>query len=288
MKSKVKSIIYVLSCVLLWSLIPVVSKIGQTNLDNHQFLFWSSVISLLIFIVLILIQNKTKDLYRLKYKGWIKGISLGFLGTYLYYILLYYGYAKAKGIEVLIIQYSWPIFVILLSVIILKEKIDISKIISIVLGFAGVFLVLTKGDLSKLHLDNIEVDIIVVIAAFIFGLFSVLSKKVTIDPLILVFLYFLAATIFSFLSMVLLSEFKLPTFESIIPILVNGVFVNGISYMLWIKALKNGNASFIAPFVFFTPVISTFLLILFFKEPFYLVYIVGMSMVIIAGLINRK
>ncbi len=285
---KTKSIIYVLICVLLWAMIPVVSKLGQSNLNNYQFLFWSSVISFLTFLAIILIKKKVFLLLRLSAKDWIQSIVLGLLGTYLYYILLYFGYANAKGIEVLIIQYCWPIFVIVLSILILKERLNLRKVISIILGFFGVFMVLTKGELTDIHFDNFFVDSIVLLAAFVFGLFSVLSKKVKIDSLSLVTIYFLTATVISFISMILLSEFKLPTQDTILPILVNGIFVNGISYIFWIGALKIGKASFMAPFVFLTPVISTILLILFFKEPFLLVYMIGMISVILGGLINKE
>lgn len=288
MNSKTKSIIYVLICILFWALIPVVSRLGQSDLDNHQFLFWSSVISFMTFFIIIQIQKKGKIIFSLSARDWIHSIVLGLLGTYLYYILLYFGYANAKGIEVLIIQYCWPIFVIVLSIVILKERLNIRKVISIVLGFFGVFLVLTKGKLTDIHLDNLFVDGIVLIAAFVFGLFSVLSKKVKIDSLTLVTIYFLTATVISFVSMISLSEFKLPTQETILPILINGIFVNGISYLFWIRALKIGKASFIAPFVFLTPVISTILLILFFKEPFQLIYVIGMISVILGGLINKE
>ncbi len=288
MNRKTKSIIYVLICVLLWALIPVVSKLGQSNLDNHQFLFWSSAVSFLTFLIIILTRKKGKVILRLSTKDWIHSIVLGLLGTYLYYILLYFGYANAKGIEVLIIQYCWPIFVIVLSILILKERLNLRKVISIILGFFGVFMVLTKGKLSDIHFNNLFVDSIVLIAAFVFGLFSVLSKKIKIDSLPLVTIYFFTATIISFLSMITLSEFKLPTKVTYLPILINGIFVNGISYIYWIGALKIGEASFIAPFVFLTPVISTVLLILFFKEPFQLVYVVGMTSVILGGLLNRE
>jgi len=288
MNSKSKSVIYVMLCVFLWALIPVVSKLGQSNLDNHQFLFWSSTISFLTFLIIIMTKKKGKMILSLSAKDWIHSIVLGILGTYLYYILLYFGYANAKGIEVLIIQYCWPIFVIILSILILKERLNIRKVISIVLGFFGVFLVLTKGKLTEIHLDNFFVDSIVFIAAFVFGLFSVLSKRVRIDSLTLVTIYFFTATVISFLSMISLSEFKLPTQETFLPIIINGIFVNGVSYLLWIGALKIGKASFIAPFVFLTPVISTILLILFFKEPFQLIYVIGMISVIIGGLINKE
>lgn len=286
LKPKVKAIVYVLLCVMLWALIPVVSKVGQTNLDNHQFLFYSSFVSFLLFLTLSFFTKEYKVFSRLRIYEFLKVVFLGFLGTYLYYILLYFGYKNAKGLEVLVLQYSWPVFIVLLSSIILKEKITKRKTIAVTLGFLGVFVILSKGNFTHIHLANIKVDMIVLFAGLVFALFSVLSKKITLDALSLNTIYFLIATIFSFFSMMIFSNFKLPTQSDIYPIIINGLLVNGISYLFWIKALKNAKASFLAPFIFLTPVISSIYLVVFFGEIFLPVYIVGLVLVIAGGILG--
>lgn len=286
-KSKKRAILFVIICVILWALIPVVAKSGQTRLDNHQFLFWSSFISLLTFGIIIISTREIKKLQTYKLKDFITISSLGFLGTYLYYILLYFGYAKAQGIEVLVLQYSWPIFIVILSIFLLREKLTKRRIISVILGFFGVFLVITKGNFTNIHLENLEVDILVILAAITFAIFSVLSKKVDFAPKPMLFIYFSTALIVSFLSMFFLSEIILPQKNEIIPIIINGVFVNGLSYLFWLKALKESEASFIAPFVFLTPIIAAVFLIIFFNEPYFPVYLLGLGFVVMSGLLNR-
>ena len=288
MKSKTKAIIYVLICVGLWAFIPVVSKLGQKNLDNHQFLFWSSVSSLFLLVFLTVTQKKTKDFLKYNISDWFHVVFLGFLGTYLYYILIYFGYAQAQGIEVLVLEYSWPIFVVILSVFILKEKLTWKKVLTIMIGFLGVFLVLTKGNFSQIHLENFWVDILVLLAAFSAALFSVLSKKAYFEPYTMVTIFFLTATVASFFSMILLSDFLLPSKNTITLIIINGFFVNGYSYILWIKVLKESEASFVAPFVFLTPIISIFYLIIFFQESFLPIYGFGLFAVIAGGLLNSS
>ena len=287
MQSKTKAIIYTLICVALWGLIPVVSKLGQASLDNHQFLFWSSVVSFIAFLVATVTVKKSKEFLSYKPGDWISAIVLGFLGTYLYYILLYFGYANAQGLEVLVLQYSWPIFIVLLSVFILNEKLTPRRGLAVLLGFVGVALVLTKGNFAEIHLDNYFVDMLVIGAALSFGLFSVLSKKVNLEPYTMITIFFLTASIASLVSMLWLSDFSLPTKDSIVPVLVNGLFVNGFSYIFWIKALKETEASFVAPFVFLTPVLSALYLIVFFQEPLLPVYSIGLLAVIIGGLLNK-
>ncbi len=288
MKSKTKAIIYVLICVGLWAFIPVVSKLGQKDLDNHQFLFWSSVSSLFFLVFLTITQKKTKDFLKYNISDWFHVVFLGFLGIYLYYILIYFGYAQAQGIEVLVLEYSWPIFVVILSVFILKEKLTWKKVLTIMIGFLGVFLVLTKGNFSQIHLENFWVDILVLLAAFSAALFSVLSKKAYFEPYTMVTIFFLTATVASFFSMILFSNFLLPSKNAIIPIIINGFFVNGYSYILWIKVLKESEASFVAPFVFLTPIISIFYLIIFFQESFLPIYGFGLFAVIAGGLLNSS
>jgi drug/metabolite transporter (DMT)-like permease len=288
MESKTKAIIYTLICVSLWGLIPVVSKLGQVSLDNHQFLFWSSLVSFIAFLVATVTVKKSKEFLSYKPGDWISAIVLGFLGTYLYYILLYFGYANAQGLEVLVLQYSWPIFIVLLSVFILNEKLTPRRGLAVLLGFVGVALVLTKGNFAEIHLDNYFVDLLVLAAALAFGLFSVLSKKVKLEPYTMITIFFMTASIASLVSMLLLSEFSLPTNNSIVPILVNGLFVNGFSYIFWIKALKEAEASFVAPLVFLTPVLSALYLIIFFQEPLLPVYGFGLLAVLIGGLLNKE
>ena len=286
MTSKIKAIIYALICVLLWALIPVVAKLGQTNLDNHQFLFWSSVTSFITLIIFSSLNRKLKSFKTFKAKDWSNAVILGLLGTYLYYILLYFGYAKAQGIEVLVLQYCWPIFVVILSVVILKERLTINRTLSVLIGFAGVLLVITKGDIANIHLSNLNVDILVIVAAITFALFSVLSKRVKLESFTLITIYFLTASIVSFISMLAFSDFELPTAETLIPILINGIFVNGLSYVFWIEEVKKTEASFIAPFIFLTPILSAIYLIVFFNEKFLPIYGLGLVTVILGGLIN--
>jgi len=288
MKNKTKAIIYTLICVALWALIPVVSKLGQANLDNHQFLFWSSVVSFLAFLITTVAVKRSKTFLTYKLNDWLKAISLGFLGTYLYYILLYLGYAKAQGLEVLVLQYSWPVIIVLLSALILKEKLTLRRAFAVMLGFVGVALVLTKGSFAQIHLENFYIDILVLLAALVFGLFSVLSKKVNLEPYTMITIYFLTATVASFTSMLWLSSFSWPTKDVLAPILVNGLFVNGFSYIFWIRALKNAQASFVAPFVFLTPVLAAVYLIVFFKEPLLPIYGLGLLAVITGGLLNKE
>lgn len=287
MSSKLKATIYVLICVVSWAFIPVVSKFAQTTLDNYQFLFWSSALSLVVLLVSTAIAGKFSALLKYSAKDIIHCFWLGFLGAFLYYVLLYFGYAHAQGLEVLVLQYTWPIFIVIFAAILLKEKITLRKLLAIILGFLGVYVAVTKGNITSASFGNLSLDGIVLIAAAVFGLFSVLSKKVSFEPFSMMTYSFMAATIFSFMTMMVFSHFALPSKESLIPVVVNGAIINGLSYVLWLKALKNAEASYLAVFVFCTPILAALLLVFFFHEPLVSAYIISLVSIVAAAFIAK-
>lgn len=286
MDKRVKALIYVFICIFFWSIIPIAAKLGQTNLDNHQFLFWSSLISFISLFLVTTYTNKIKYIKKYSFKDWFFVVVLGLLGTYIYYLFLYLGYKQAAGLEVLVIQYTWPIQIVILSIFLLREKLTWQKSLSIILGFIGVFLVLSKAEFSNIHIDNFNVIFLVFLGAFSFALFSVLSKKIYLEEIGVVSIYFLSATIASFFSMLYFSSFAFPSSKELFSVLLNGIFLNGFSYLFWLNALKNAEASYLAPYIFLTPILSASYFILFFDEKILTVYIVGLFLVVAAGLVN--
>lgn len=281
-------LLYAITCILLWSFIPVVSRFGQVNLDNFQFLFWSNSLSLLVVGLFWFFQKNSNPPQSLLPKQFLYVLFLGFLGCTFYYLCLYFGYANGNGLEVLVIQYCWPLIMIVLSAILLKERLSLLSYGAVIAGFCGILLVLTKGNISELKFSNLTVALIVLLGAFSFALFSVLSKKFKGEPYTITTLLFLGGLITSTISLFIFSKFAWPTQDELIPVIINGAFINGISYIFWLKALEKIKASTAATLVFLAPVLSSIWIVLFFKEPFYISYAIGLSLVIVAGLITVK
>nr|WP_236778774.1 DMT family transporter [Aliarcobacter cryaerophilus] len=246
-------------------------------------LFFNNFLSF-TFYCLTISEKLKRNIYIFK-KIFLVLFALGFL-DFIYYLLLYFGYKHANGLEVLVIQYMWPIFIVFLSLVILKEDFTKKKLISIILGFLGVSLVITKGDFTSLDFSQIDVLLIVMLGAIAFALFSVLSKVVKVDATNAVMIYFFSAILYSIITVSTYSSFIMPSSKDWISIIINGAFINGISYLFWIKGLQMFDASKVAPYLFITPILSAFFLILFFDEEILMVYFVGLFFVILSGLVN--
>ena len=190
--------------------------------------------------------------------------------------------------EVLIVQYTWPIMVAALSCLLLKETFDWRKRTAMTLGFVAVVLVLTRGQLNQLSLHQPALLLWVAMGAFCFALFTVLSKGLKqLEPTSLMLVFFMASTTVSFISMMTVSGFNMPaTPESWGMVIILGAVVNGLCDVVWLKALRRTEASFLAPFIFFCPVLSTFYMQVFFDEPFLSVYGFALLLIVVSGLVN--
>lgn len=278
-------LIYAFSCVLIWSFIPIVSRFGQDGMDSFQFLFWSNLISVIAVISVALVSGYTPaKLFILPRDIVAKVFVLGFLDC-LFYLLLYYGYSIENGIAVLVIQYSWPLIIILLSVVLLKDRLSGRQIIGVMVGFIAIIITFTKGQITQLYVDNPTALLLVFSGAFCFALMSVFSRQYSIDPYISTVWLFIFSTLTSLVLLLSLSEMQLPSQGAFWPTLINGVLINGVSYILWFKAMNTGNSTKIASVVFLSPVLSVLWLVLLLSEPFEIAYIIGVMLVIISGVL---
>lgn len=273
-------------CILLWSSIPVTTKKLLMELDNIQILFYSTFLSLLVMIILLLVQKKDKLLSEYKVKDYKVMFGLGLLGNYLYYILLYGALNKTTASEGFILAYTWPMLILILSFIILKQKVTLKKLLGITMGFLGIVIITTKGNISHLSFTNIDGDLLAIGGALTFALFSVLGKKYNYDKVISVFVYFLSAQIFLFPTIALLSEFKWPSL-AVWPLLIyNGIFVNGVSYVFWFKALEHGETHIISNLLYLTPFLSLVYIAIFLHEKILITSIIGLIIVVMGILLQ--
>ncbi|EMU9000613.1 DMT family transporter [Providencia rettgeri] len=278
-------LMYALACVLIWSFIPIVSRLGQAGMDSFQFLFWSNLISAISVVIVALGSGyKVSKLFILPRNTIKKVFILGFLDC-LFYLLLYYGYSIENGIAVLVIQYSWPLIIILLSVVLLKDKLAGRQIVGIIIGFIAVIITFTKGQITQLHVENPTALLLVFSGAFCFALMSVFSRQYSIDPYISTVWLFIFSTLTSLVLLLLFSEVQLPSKAAFWPTLINGILINGVSYILWFKAMNTGHSAKIASVVFLSPVLSVQWLVLILSDPFEIAYIIGVLLVIISGVL---
>ena len=132
--SRMTPIAAVLLCVAVWSFIPVVSRLGQTDVGVFQFLLMTNLLSL-VAVGFCLLPERKKIRQHIQKTNIPLSMLLGFLGCFFYYLCLYYGYAGGKSLPVLVMQYLWPTLVFMLAVLLFGDKVTRSNVLSIIPGF---------------------------------------------------------------------------------------------------------------------------------------------------------
>lgn len=210
---------------------------------------------------------------------------IGFVGIYFNYLMLYKAFSIADPVTVFILNYTWPVFLFVISIFVFKEKVTLKKIISILVSFFGIVIIITKGNITQINLQNIRGDFFAFLAALSAATYSIIGKKKNFEKTTSVFLYFLFVLIFIIPTLLLFSKLKTPNLETWFWIFVNGIFINGISFIFWFKALEYLKTHIISSSIYLTPFLSLIYLNVFLSQKIYLSAIIGLIFIAV-GIIS--
>ena len=218
----------------------------------------------------------------------IRCAFLGLLNPCLYYIILFKGYDALPAQEAMVINFSWPVMMVILSIPILKQTIDIKSFLSIILCYIGVIAIATGGEFFSLSFNSPEGVFYMLLSTVIWSLFWLFNTKNKNDPLVSIFLIFLFSTPFILLVVYFTNSLAIPSIEGIMGSVYIGLFEMGISVVLWQSALKiSTTVSRVASLVFITPFLSLVVLYIVLGEKILASTFFGLIL-ICAGLILQK
>ncbi len=213
-------------------------------------------------------------------------LALGVYGLFGYHFFLFIALRKAPPVEANLINYLWPLLMVLLTPVFFKNFSLRSKhLIAAGLGFAGAFLIVTGGNLS-LSTDALMGYVFAGIAAFMWASYSLLSKKIPPFPTGAVGLFCLVSGSLSLLCHFLLEISYSFKSKDILPFLLLGFGPMGAAFFLWDKSLKMGDPRIIGSLSYLTPMLSTLLLVVLGGGSFTWVTFVAMVLIIAGALVG--
>lgn len=182
---------------------------------------------------------------------------MGIIGIFLYHTCLFGSFTLAPAGQVNVANYLWPVFIVIFSIPILKEKFNWKTILAVVLSFIGVLLSLSKGNFSEFDTHYLFGYLLASLGAVCYGLFSVLGKKHNYDRVTSMFVYYASATILIIPTTISVSKITIPqSLSTIITVIILGVVMNSVTFIMWFKALKLGNTHITANAVYAIPFLA--------------------------------
>jgi len=269
--------IYLSLAIILWSLIPAISKLASSHIDIGVYLFYSNFLSAIAILPFIKIKEFNKS-------SFFRGIIYGFLGVFAYYLLIYNAYKYSRSSQdIIIIQYLWSPLTALFGFIILKERLSFKKIAALFIAFLALVVTVTKGFSNLPSFNSLYAQILAFIAAIFFAFYSVISKKLSSKSAANdIFLTFIFAFIYSCIYLLFTKETpKIPK-DAIFYLTINGLFINGISYLFWLWALQKIEASKASVFTLFTAIVASFWVFLLIGESLKFEFFISLALLLIA------
>jgi len=287
-KNQNKSYVFALSAILLWSTVATAFKISLNGMDFIQLLFLASLTSTFVIFIIILIKKKIKELFLTTKNELLKSAYVGFLNPFLYYLILLKAYSILPAQIAQPLNYTWPIVLVLLSVPLLKQKLQFKSLIALFISFLGVFVIATQGNINNIQIDDSLGIILATSSSIIWSLFWIFNMKDKRDETIKLFLNFGFGAIYSFIAILMFSNFRIENINSLISSIYVGIFEMGVTFVLWLKALQytTSNAR-ISNLVYISPFISLIFIHFILGEKIFYTTIIGLALIIIGIFVQQ-
>ncbi|WP_195694780.1 DMT family transporter [Priestia megaterium] len=277
---------YAIMSISFWGISFVSTKAVLDKLDPYTLLVLRFGIGALFLLVLLVLKRYPLNI-PLKYIPHL--IVLGILGVFIHQVIqataLLTINASAAG---WIISFS-PVFTVILSVFFLHEKMTLLKASGIIVAIIGVLLVTTSSNQHSLQLPVNIGYLLMVLSTLNWAIYSVLLKKLDIQLPSLVITFYMCLIGFTLTTPFLVRNkgWEIMPFLTSVEwahLLFLGVFVSGVAYWYWAKALEVLEASQVSVFLYLEPVATLITAVLLLREKIIPVSILG-GVIIIVGVI---
>lgn len=288
MKKIDKNKLKIILAMLIWGTVGVFIK--NIALNSIEIAFYRSIIGAIFIIILSIAQKEKWDKEDLREDLKILIPSGAALGAG--WVLLFQGYKNTSISIATLSYYIAPVFIVILSIIVLKEKITLKKILCIIVAIIGLLLVLDIKSIENIgdnnHLLGISYS---VMAAVFYAIVVILNKfirklsgfKVTIVQLLVSTIILLPLTIMnSTRSLISLDALSLGL------LLFVGIVHTGIAYLLYFSSVKEIEGQSIAILSYMDPIFALLIAGLFLGEKMSIIQLFGGILILGSAYISES
>lgn len=243
-----------LAAILMWSLLAALT-VATGRVPAFQLLAMTFAIGACIGPVMWLLRPGAFRTLRQPPLVWLVGVG----GLFGYHALYFLALRFAPPAEAGLLNYLWPLLIVLLSSLLPGERLAVHHIVGALLGFSGTVLLLIGRSGSALEASYIPGFIAAFVAAFVWAGYSVMSRKFARVPTDAVAGFCLATAFLAVLCHVAFETTIWPdTLQQWIAIVALGIGPVGIAFFAWDIGMKRGDIRVLAALSYATPLLSTF------------------------------
>jgi len=283
-----KSYVYAGFTIFFWATIATAFKIALRHVNYVELVLYCSVTTLIILFFILLAQGRLKDVFRIKRSHYLNSLILGFVNPFAYYLILFKAYSLLPAQIAQPLNFTWPIVLTFLSIPVLKQPVKPRNIIALFLSFIGVYLISSEGTPFDLHFAEPLGVLLAVGSSLIWAAYWLVNMKDTRDDVPKIFLNFLFSLIFIVPYWLIFTEPSVPSWEGIAASVYSGAFEMGITFVLWLKALRMAKSTaIVSNLIYLAPFFSLIFIQFILGEQIYFTTIIGLIM-IVSGIVYQE
>ena len=263
----------------LFAFMGVFVKLGSAYFSSAELVFYRSLIGLLVIFFIIKAQRLPLSTACWKMHLW-RGLS-GFFAL----MLFFYAISQLPLATAITLNYTAPLFLALLTTLVLKEKPNGSMLFAIFLGFSGIVLLLRP----TLHQDQLTAGLLGLASGFLAGVAYLNVKQLgqAGEPEWRTVFYFtLVSTIGAGIWM-LIHHFHAITFKSFLLLLGLGTTAT-LAQLAMTRAYRLGKTLVVASLAYVTVVFASLLGILIWNEILPFTSWLAIAIIITSGIISIR
>lgn len=247
-----------LIAIILWSTLALFT-ISTGAIPPFQLTFMTFSIAFVIGLIAWIVRGADTTMFtHLPKRVWVIGIY-GLFGYHFFYFL---ALKSAPALEANLINYLWPLLIVLLSAALPNEKLRWFHSVGALCGFVGAFLLIGGKGIS-FSLEYTQGYMYAVVCAFVWSSYSVASRYFGSVPTLAVGAFCGVTAVLSFGAHWMFEQTYVPSIAEMAYVIGMGIGPMGIAFFVWDYAMKQGDIKFVGSLSYATPLLSTLLLVIF-------------------------
>ncbi|WP_435214373.1 DMT family transporter [Luminiphilus sp. nBUS_16] len=276
-----RAVAFGLGAVVLWSTVATAFNLSLDYVPPLTLVTLASITSWLFLGGILLFSGDLGTLNQIKISEWLRLSALGLINPTLYYFLLFGAYARLPAQEAMAINYTWGLVLPLLAVPLLGQALKRRDIGCAAISYCGVFVIATRGDVLSFELSDPTGVGLAMASTVLWALYWIGNTRISTPPIQGLFVGFTAATVVLLTLAGLTGSLVNLPWQALAGGLYIGFFEMGLSFILWLKAMKlTQNTARISTLIFLSPPLSLILIWALLGEAIKGSTLVGLAMIL--------
>jgi drug/metabolite transporter (DMT)-like permease len=282
-----KGTLYALLAVTMFATLGTGFKVAVTRMNSFSVVVWIAIWATLTLLFILIRERRfgtvITEFRQRPFFFPLAGV-IG-LGVQQFLCLKTYEYIPAS--QAVILHYTWPLMMLLLSWLFFREKTGWVALCCVALGFAGVIVLVSAGG----GLGELQLSIGIALAlgtAFSFALFCVLIKHANFGVTPGMFLLNLFGLLFLLCLLPIYPMQWTISGTDMLLVAYLGIFPTAVAFLLWNRALRMIPTARSSNSALLVPILSLVFITVILKEHIAAMQGVGMAIVLLSVFLNVR